>query len=136
MGRAKLFKTPDEVYQAFKDYAAQVKSNPRKRMQFVGKDGNQVWESLEAPLTYEGFKIYCYNNHSDVHNYFENTEERYNDFKEVCTRIKEEIRNDQITGGMVGQYNPSITQRLNGLVDKSEVKADLHIEQITGMEIK
>jgi hypothetical protein len=28
---------------------------------------------------------------------------------------------------MVGQYNPSITQRLNNLVDKQEQK--LHIEQ-------
>jgi hypothetical protein len=32
------------------------------------------------------------------------------------------IRNDQIDGGMVGQYNPSITQRLNGLVEKTDNK--------------
>jgi hypothetical protein len=32
------------------------------------------------------------------------------------------IRNDQIDGGMVGQYNSSITQRLNGLVEKTENK--------------
>ena len=33
----------------------------------------------------------------------------------------DEIRQDQIEGGMSGIYNPSITQRLNGLTDKSEV---------------
>jgi hypothetical protein len=31
------------------------------------------------------------------------------------------IRQDQIEGGMVGQYNPSITQRLNGLTEKTDV---------------
>lgn len=120
MGRHKEFETQDTVYSAFRDYAAQVKSNPRKRMVFVGKDGDKQWEELEAPLTYEGFKIYCLNHHCDVHNYFENTEGRYEDYKEVCMRIKDEIRNDQITGGMVGQYNASITQRLNGLKEQSE----------------
>jgi hypothetical protein len=38
-----------------------------------------------------------------------------------CSYIKREIRNDQISGGMVGQYNPSITQRLNNLTEKSDI---------------
>jgi len=46
---------------------------------------------------------------------------------EVCSRIKKSIRKDQIEGGMVGQYNPSITQRLNGLVEKQETS--ITIEQ-------
>lgn len=122
MGRTKLFKTPEEIYGAFKDYVTQVKSNPRKKMVFVGKDGKKEWEDLEAPLTYEGFKIYCHAHHCDVHHYFENTDGRYEEYREVCTRVKDEIRNDQITGGMVGQYNPSITQRLNGLVEKTQTQ--------------
>jgi hypothetical protein len=48
----------------------------------------------------------------------------YDDFCEVCTRIKNEIREDQITGGILSFYNPSITQRLNNLVEKSEVKIE------------
>jgi hypothetical protein len=31
------------------------------------------------------------------------------------------IRQDQIEGGMVGQFNPSITQRLNSLTEKTDV---------------
>jgi len=42
----------------------------------------------------------------------------YDDFCEVCARIKNEIREDQITGGILSFYNPSITQRLNNLVEK------------------
>jgi len=48
----------------------------------------------------------------------------YDDFCEVCARIKNEIREDQITGGILSFYNPSITQRLNNLVEKSEVKIE------------
>jgi hypothetical protein len=36
----------------------------------------------------------------------------------VCSRIRKNIREDQIAGGMAGIYNASITQRLNGLTEK------------------
>ena len=39
--------------------------------------------------------------------------------KEIPGKGKE-IRKDQIEGGMVGQYNPSITQRLNALKEHVE----------------
>jgi hypothetical protein len=80
-----------------------------------------VAEPLRVPLTNEGFEIFCYKNYSDVHNYFDNPDNRYSEFKTVCSYIKREIRNDQIQGGMVGQYNPSITQRLNNLTEKSDI---------------
>jgi hypothetical protein len=46
-------------------------------------------------------------------------------------RILDEIRNDQIEGGSVGQYNASITQRLNGLTDKQEIKTEEKITNLT-----
>ncbi len=67
------------------------------------------------------FEIFCYKNYSDVHNYFDNPDNRYSEFKTVCSYIKREIRKDQIEGGMVGQYNTSITQRLNNLTEKSDI---------------
>ena len=75
---------------------------------------------MKVPLTYEGFKRYCRNYHGEAQHYFENTDNYYDDFCDVCRAIKEEIREDQITGGLLGIYNPSITQRLNGLADKVE----------------
>ena len=50
----------------------------------------------------------------------------YTEFRDICSHIKDEIRLNQIEGGMVGIYNPSITQRLNNLVEKSE--QDLNIK--------
>lgn len=68
----------------------------------------------------EGFEVYCFQNYSDVHHYFDNTDGRYEDYRTICSHIKKVIRQDQIEGGMVGQYNPSITQRLNGLKEQIE----------------
>jgi DNA polymerase II small subunit/DNA polymerase delta subunit B len=49
-----------------------------------------------------------------------NRDKRYLEFTAICSRIRKEIREDQITGGMVGQYNASITQRLNNLKEQVE----------------
>jgi hypothetical protein len=53
-------------------------------------------------------------------NYFANSRGRYKKFSSICRAIKEQIRQDQIEGGMAGMYNPSITQRLNNLVEKTQ----------------
>jgi hypothetical protein len=79
----------------------------------------------------EGFEVYCFDNHGTVCHYFDNKEGYYEDFGTICSRIKKEIRDQQITGGMLGQFNPSITQRLNGLTEKTENK-----NENTNIEIK
>jgi hypothetical protein len=63
---------------------------------------------------------------TDLGNYFENKEKRYSDFVAICSRVKREIREDQIIGGMVGIYNPSITQRLNALTEKTENQININ----------
>jgi hypothetical protein len=50
----------------------------------------------------------------------DNSNKAYNDFCAISAHIKKEIRQDQIAGGMVGQYNASLTARLNGLTEKVE----------------
>ncbi|MFN9581268.1 MAG: hypothetical protein ACK566_01180, partial [Bacteroidota bacterium] len=76
------------------------------------------------PLTLEGFELYLFNEGiiSDISHYFANLDNRYSEYIAICSRVKKSIREDQISGGMVGQYNPSITQRLNGLVDQKQVE--------------
>jgi hypothetical protein len=69
----------------------------------------------------EGFRIFAFKSEGCIKHYFDNTDNRYSDYSTICSHIKDIIRADQIEGGMVGQYNPSITQRINGLTDKSEM---------------
>jgi len=136
MGKHKYIETPEKMWELFEAYRKEVKSNPRANHVFVGKDGDSKYQNLERPLTMEGFRNYARKNAGCVHDYFANTNDKYCEYSNICRAIMEEVRQDQIEGGMVGQYNPSITQRLNGLADKKEVESNVKIEGITGMEIK
>ena len=121
-GRKKNIETPLILWDLFIKYKTQVKENPIKVQDYVGKDGDVVWREKEKPLTMVGFQNYLDDNDiiTDVTDYFENKDNRYKDFIRICSRIKRNIQDDQISGGMVGIYNPSITQRLNNLIEKVE----------------
>lgn len=121
----KYIETPEKMFELFDAYRKEVKQNPRKKMVHVGRDGSKDYEELERPLTMEGFENYCAEKIGYVHQYFVNQGDLYDDYVNICMRIRKEIREDQIEGGMVGQYNPSITQRLNGLTDKQEHKVNV-----------
>jgi len=120
IGRPRNLNSPDELYELFKKYREDVKSNPRIKSVFGGKEFEERAEPLERPLTMEGFRVYCFDKVGCVKQYFDNPDKRFNEFVTICTHIKEIVRQDQIEGGMVGQYNPSITQRLNGLKEQVE----------------
>ena len=122
--RPKLIESPEKLMQIFEEYKAYTLANPRTKYVLSQKTAEMIAEPLRVPLTHEGFEIFCYRNYSDVHHYMDNTEGRYSAYRTVCSHIKKEIRNDQITGGMVGQYNPSITQRLNALKEQTDVTSD------------
>ena len=130
MGTAKGHKkylTPEKLWDFFVAYKADVKANPRKKHVFVGKDGDSAYQELERPLTFDGFRNYLYT-HGSVKrfdDYYYNNHGDYSDFIDVCGRIRSEIREDQIDGGMTMVYNPSITQRINGLVEKTENKHEI-----------
>jgi hypothetical protein len=130
-GHGKYIETPEKMWEYFEAYRAGVKSNPRTKTVFPGKDAIPQHEPLERPLTVEGFENWCADAGiiEDLSNYFANTKGNYSDYSTICSRIKRVIRQDQIEGGMVGQYNASITQRLNSLVDKQENQ--VFIEQWT-----
>ena len=122
MGKNKYIETPEKLWELWELYRDDVKSNPRKKHTFVGKEGRSDYELLERPLTLSGFKAYGHRKGITLNHYFNNTDNAYQDYRNICTCVLNEIRQDQIEGGSVGQYNASITQRLNGLTDKQEIK--------------
>ena len=121
MAKHKYIETPERLLEYWDEYVKFVKSRPIIVKDWVGKDAVDVYREKERPLTQQGFEAWMYRTHKiTVGQYFDNKDKLYNDFVAICSRIKQAIRRDQIEGGMVGQYNPSITQRLNNLVDKVE----------------
>lgn len=131
VGHPRNFKTPEDLWTTFVQYRDWVEKNPIRKMVFVGKDGNKEWEDLPRPLTNEGFGNFCWEKgYGETQQYFINQDGFYDEYISICRTIKAIIRQHQIEGGMAGIYNPSITQRLNGLTEKQEVKHD------GGLEIK
>ena len=119
--RPKKIKDPKELEEIFNKYKEHVKSNPRFKYHLNQRTGDMVGEPLEVPYTIEGFEIFCHDKYNfTAKHYLENTNKAYEEFCTISTRIRKEIRDDQIKGGMVGQYNPSITARLNSLKEQIE----------------
>jgi hypothetical protein len=121
----KYIETPEIMLDLFNKYKQWAKSNPITIEDYVGKDAQRVLREKPRCLTLEGFENYV----ADIDgmpqhlsDYFANSRDSYKDFSTICSRIRREIRQDQIEGGMAGIYNPSITQRLNSLVERSSVE--------------
>ena len=128
MHPTRIFKKPEDLEKVWKSYKEDLKERSKQwdKIQYVGKDGSRKVDHPKLPLTLEGLKRYCWDeNIGNIEQYFVNKDNLYDDFVSICSRIKNEIREDQIAGGMLGFYNPSITQRLNGLAEKSEIKANI-----------
>lgn len=120
MGRPNNIKDEDHMWELFQEYKQYVKDNPYKVADYVGKNAELVYREKERPLTFEGFECFVWDKgvSKGIDHIFANQNGRYKRFLSICSRIRKEIRNEQIQGGMAGMYNPSITQRLNGLVEK------------------
>jgi len=113
----KYIETPEKLYELFELY----KNSLRAREIQKATPKGVVSEYHTPPLTMSGFRTFGYKNGVTIHHYFSNSEGAYEAYRSICTHIEDEIRTDQIEGGMVGQFNPSITQRLNGLTEKTDV---------------
>lgn len=122
MHPTRIFKSPDELLKAWNEYKSTLKEQAKDwpKVQYVGRDGEKVTDYPKLPLTMDGFEVWCFDNYGTVEHYFKNTEGYYDDFCPICSRIRSEIRTDQITGGLLGEYNASITQRLNGLKELTD----------------
>lgn len=136
MGKHKYIESPEKYKQLWEDYKKSVKSNPRLKHVFVGKDGVADNEKRERPLTWDGFEVYTmlmgYNNSADLSEYCNENNPSYKEYLPLSRAFKKECRADQIDGGMTNIYNPAITASLNGLKNhnETELKGGLNIPNL------
>lgn len=124
MHPTRIFKKPEDLEKAFNEYKDDLKKQALEwvEVNYVGKEGHRVEDYKKVPMTLEGFKRFSRSKYGEIEQYFTNQDNYYQDFIGICSHIKEEIRENQIIGGLLGFYNASITQRLNGLKDQSEIE--------------
>ncbi len=134
MGRLKKIESPEKMWEYFLEYKKEIRENPiliveQKKGNTVIPKGFEgelpepvVYLPQRRPLTLEGFENWCEDNDviNDLGGYFANSNNSYSEYSTICLRIRRNIRQDQIEGGMAGIYNASITQRLNGLTEKTD----------------
>jgi hypothetical protein len=133
MHPTRIFKTPEDLEQAFTEYKLSLKETAKKweKIQYVGKDGSKKTDYPKLALSLDGFEVWYYNqNKKFIGQYFDNKGEYYNSFVAICSHIRKEIRADQIQGGLLGFYNPSITQRLNNLKEQSDINTTANIKMM------
>lgn len=119
MGKHKYIETPEKMWELFEQYRDATKARVRRIPKATVK--GVLYEEHTPPLTIEGFKNYCADNECDVQRYFNNRDNEYTEYAPIISRIKEVIREDQIEGAMVGQYNSNIVARYQGLTEKQDV---------------
>ena len=117
--KEKYIETPEKLLGFWHEYKQWTEENPIRVQDFVGKDGDEVYRLRQRPLTQQRFETWVWNKYQiTIGQYFDNPDNRYQSYVAVCSHIRAERTADQIEGGMAGIYNPSITQRLNGLTEK------------------
>ena len=139
--KQKYIETPERLWELFVGYKAETKNRPFLQHDFVGKDGESVRRERERCLTMVGFECYVMEHtnlsYPDLTSYFEDNE-AYKTYRPISSRIRAEIKRDQVEGGMAMIYSQNLTARLNGLTDKAETehKGNLNINADFGNAIQ
>jgi hypothetical protein len=129
VGQPKKIPDSETLYNWFEAYKFWTDSNPISKMDFKGKDADEVTYKLERPLTWVGFGVWLYKNKtvSNLDEYKANKDDVYAQYSSILRVIGAEIYQNQYDGAVVGTFNQSIVARKLGLAEKSEVKTDVTI---------
>ena len=118
-----IFSTPEILESACEEYfKATDERNDWDGQNWVGKDGEEVVVKKKVPYSLKGLCVFL-GVSSHYFSEFKKSEtfKSNKDFLEVYTRVEDIIQTQQIDGSMMGYYNASLTARLNGLVDKTDM---------------
>lgn len=127
-GRAKIFADADLLRAEAELYFDWCDRNPRMRAELVKHQGvaEQYDVPIGRPYTMDGLCNYL----GVTGSYFRGAKANLDvkiakklatpaeeELREAITWLEDVTRNDQIEGGLVGQYNANLVSRLNGLAD-------------------
>jgi hypothetical protein len=121
-GRKKLFSNPEQVWEIACEYFQWCDDNPIPRVDVVrGGDyaGTQISADVPRPYSLYGLCLYMGITQQTFLNYC--SDEKYKDFFDIFTRIRETIRDQKLSGAMAGNYNGNIVAKDLGLGDKLDI---------------
>ena len=137
-GRPPKFKTPDELEKLAEEYFAWCEANPIKiykrkdaSARQAAKNGSSAGSAenemyITRPYTLDGLALYV--GVSDWHHMKESEAYQTPEFLRIIRTLEARIRNQQVSGAMVGMYNSNLTARLNGIADTTKTEATVKAE--------
>lgn len=133
MGKPKYIESPEKLWELFQRYKESLRTDTWKKIEYVGRDGDEKHTPVIMPMTIDGFKTFCsyeIDDHVTIQHYWNNTDNAYDNYRTIVARIKEEIRSQQITGALTGFFNPNLTARINGITEKTENEHKVESNQL------
>lgn len=125
-GRDKIFKTPEQLWNAACEYFDWVEENPlweTKSYQYQGVPVQDTIPKMRA-MTLEGICLFLHVNTKYFYDFeggLDLSTQEGKDFSEIISKIKEIIRNQKFSGAAADLLNANIIARDLGLRDKSEL---------------
>ena len=127
IGRDKIFKTPDALWEAACEYFEWVESSPlweTKVAQYQGTPVEMPVAKMRA-MTIEGLCLFLDVNHKYLYEFearLDKSTEEGKAFSDIIDKIKTVIRNQKLEGAAADLLNPNIIARELGLKDRTETE--------------
>lgn len=133
VGQPKKIPDSETLYEWFEAYLVANELNPVTKMDFKGKDADEVTYKVERPLSWVNFKVWLYKNKSvgfsTMEDYKANKDEVYAAYSEIIRVIDGIIYGQQYDGAAAGLYQQNIIARRLGLADKAETKTEITVKE-------
>lgn len=123
-GRDKLFESSTKLWNAACEYFAWCDDNPWMKVDFKGKDADEVHIPTARPYSISGLCLYLNCNSAFFRQFKKSLKKTDKDFSTVISRIEDTIATQQFEGATVGAYNANIISRTLGLADNQNIKHD------------
>ena len=117
MAKTKYIKTPEELWQLFERYEKSLGTLliPQSHVKL-----GIVHLDIKEPMTFEGFECWLADNDiiQDLGHYAANTDESYDGYRTIITRIRKSIYSHNFNRAAVGLYKENLIARQLGMADK------------------
>ena len=128
VGRPRNMNNPKELMDLWEQYKAKIDSNPDTIEQATAK-GDIVELRVRKPYLKQGFKSFAYKLKGySIKDYLDN---KYDEYSDVVTCIRDEWEDDQISGTLTGRYKaPNLVARLNGITENVKQEQNININKM------
>lgn len=118
-GRPRKIESPERLEELFIEYKVWASQNPWVKKDFVksGEFAGQIVDlPIERALTEWGLAVFIGISRSHLIEYGKRPE-----FRDIYTRIKDEMTEQRVSGGLACVYNANLVARIDGITEKNDL---------------